>query len=71
VITPVFALIVATEGVAEDHVPPAIDELRLPLPPIQIAVLPDITPALGSVIIVLVTPSKSIIQLLASLICTL
>jgi hypothetical protein len=45
-------LIVATEVVAEDQLPPAIVDVNVEVPLEQIAVVPEIVPALGGFVTV-------------------
>lgn len=61
-IKPLVGFTVATAGVADDHVPPAIDEFNVLVPPRQIAVVPVIVPALGAAVTVTVAIADAFAQ---------
>ena len=53
-IAPVVELIVAIPGAEDAHVPPAIVDVNVELPPTQMAWVPDKVPALGAAVTVTV-----------------
>jgi hypothetical protein len=59
---PVELLIVATAGVAEDHVPPLTEEVKVEDPLEQIAVVPEIVPAEGGAVTVTVAVVETFAQ---------
>ena len=59
---PVEALMVATAGVAEDQLPPAIVDVNIEEPLEQIAVVPEMLPALGGAVTVTVAVAVALAQ---------
>ncbi len=59
---PVEALIVATEVVAEDQLPPVTEDVNVEEPLEQIAVVPEMVPALGGAVTVTVAVDVAFAQ---------
>ena len=59
---PVDALIVATAGVAEDQLPPVTEEVSVEDPFAQIAVVPEMVPAVGTAVTVTVVVVVALAQ---------
>ncbi len=59
---PVDALIVATAGVAEDQLPPVTEEVSVEDPFAQIAVVPEMVPAVGTAVTVTVAVVVALAQ---------
>ena len=59
---PVDALIVATAGVAEDQLPPVTVEVSVEDPLAQIAVVPEMVPAVGTAVTVTVAVVVALAQ---------
>ena len=59
---PVDALIVATAGVAEDQLPPVTEEVSVEDPLAQIAVVPEMVPAVGTAVTVTVAVVVALAQ---------
>ena len=59
---PVEALMVATEVVAEDQLPPVTEEVSVEEPFAQMAVVPEIVPAEGTAVTVTVAVVETLAQ---------